>query len=54
VSLMNAFVSHLRRLVEEKGGQLILASHAPELWKEFTDSQTIQLGTLSRGETSHE
>jgi len=54
VSLMNAFVSHLRRLVEEKGGQLILASHAPESWKEFTDSQTIRLGTLSSGETSHE
>ena len=54
VSLMNAFVSHLRRLVEEKKGQLILASHSPELWREFTDSQTVRLGKVDNGETSHE
>ena len=54
VSLMNAFVRHLRRLVEDKGGQLILASHSPELWREFTDSQTIRLGVMNNGDTGHE
>jgi predicted ATPase len=47
VSMMNAFVGHLRRFVEKKGGQLILASHAPELWREFTETETVRLGFTS-------
>ena len=43
VSLATAFVSHLRRMVAEKGGQLIIASHMPELWELFTDSHTVRL-----------
>ncbi len=44
VSLATAFVSHLRRLVADKGGQLIVASHMPELWDEFTESHRVRLG----------
>lgn len=44
VSLVNAFVSHLRKMVIKKNGQLILASHAPELWRMFKESHTVNLG----------
>lgn len=44
VSLVSAFVSHLRKLVREKKGQLILASHAPELWRMLNDSEIVHLG----------
>lgn len=43
VSLAMAFISHLRRLLADKGGQLIIASHMPELWELFTDSHTVRL-----------
>lgn len=46
VSLVNAFVSHLRKMVSEKNGQLILASHAPELWRMFNEAEKIQLGKI--------
>ena len=52
VSLMTAFVSHLRRMVAEREGQLILASHAPELWRDFTASHLVRLGDLNSGEAS--
>jgi len=45
-SLTTAFVSHLRRMVADKGGQLIIASHAPELWREFTPSHRVELGSI--------
>lgn len=44
-SLTTAFVSHLRRMVSEINGQLILASHAPALRRDFTESHTLRLGT---------
>jgi hypothetical protein len=44
VSLATAFVNHLRRMVGAKGGQLIVASHMPELWAEFTESHRVRLG----------
>lgn len=50
VSLMNAFASHLRRMVAEKGGQLILASHAPELWQLFKESEIVRLGKFGMEE----
>jgi predicted ATPase len=43
VSLAAAFVSHLRRMVMDKGGQLIIASHMPELWELFTESHRVKL-----------
>ena len=46
VALMTAFVDHLRRMAVEKNGQLILASHAPELWRLFTESHLVRLGSL--------
>ncbi len=54
VSLATALVSHLRRMVVEGGGQLIIASHMPELWGLFTDSHTVRLGAspAGKGETS--
>lgn len=47
VSLTTAFVSHLRRLVAEQNGQLILASHALDLRRQFTASHLVRLGRLN-------
>lgn len=44
VSLSTAFVSHLKHMVAEQNGQLIIASHAPELWELFPETQKIRLG----------
>ena len=46
-SLTTAFVGHLRRMVMAKNGQLIIASHAPELLQDFTTSHRVELGSLS-------
>ena len=40
---MTAFVGHLRRMVAGKKGQLILASHAPDLRRDFTQSHIVNL-----------
>ena len=45
-SLTTAFVSHLRRMVSAKDGQLLIASHAPELWQDFTTSHRVELGRV--------
>lgn len=45
VSLTTGLVSHLQELTAQKNAQLILASHAPELWRMFTDSHLVRLGT---------
>jgi DNA repair exonuclease SbcCD ATPase subunit len=34
-------------MVAEQNGQLIIASHAPELWERFTQSHRVELGTLA-------
>jgi len=47
VSLAKAFTSHLRRMVAQKNGQLIIASHEPALWEQFTQSQRIELGLVT-------
>jgi hypothetical protein len=47
VSLSNAFVSHLRQMIGEQNGQLIIASHAPELWERFTEAEKVRLGVLN-------
>ncbi len=46
-SLTTAFVGHLRRMVADKHGQLLIASHAPELWRDFTPSHRVELGPLN-------
>lgn len=46
VSLTRSFTSHLRRMIAHKNGQLIIASHEPALWEQFTDSQRIELGSI--------
>jgi predicted ATPase len=46
-SLTTAFVGHLRRMVAAQNGQLLIASHAPELLQDFTTSHRIELGRLS-------
>ncbi|MDM8525178.1 ATP-binding protein [Desulfococcaceae bacterium HSG8] len=43
VSLSTAFVSYLKQMISEKKGQLIIASHAPELWEQFSDAQKVRL-----------
>jgi len=43
-ALTTAFVNHLRRMITDQGGQLILASHAPALRRDFTDSHSLRLG----------
>jgi energy-coupling factor transporter ATP-binding protein EcfA2 len=47
VSLSNAFVSHLRQMISQQQGQLIIASHAPELWERFTEAEKVRLGVLN-------
>ncbi len=44
VSWTNALVDHLRRMVAQQNGQLIVASHAAELWERFTPSHRVELG----------
>jgi len=46
VSLSNAFVSYLKQMVTDQNGQLIIASHAPELWDHFTQAERIELGPV--------
>jgi len=46
-SLTTAFVGHLRRMIADKHGQLLIASHAPELWQDFTPSHRVELGPLN-------
>jgi predicted ATPase len=44
-SLLSQFLSRLEVLVEEKGGQLILTSHNPELWSRYeSKGLRVQLG----------
>ncbi len=46
VSLTAALVAYLKRFVAGKGGQLILASHEPELWRIFPEPALVRLGEL--------
>lgn len=49
-SLSLAFVHHLKQLAIQKNGQLIMASHFPDLWKR---SSAIELVKLDSFEESH-
>lgn len=46
VSLNNAFVNHLKRMVAEQNGQLIITSHSPEVWQHFTEAQELYLDSV--------
>lgn len=46
VSLSNAFVNHLKRMVAEQKGQLIITSHSPEVWQYFTEAQKVYLFSI--------
>lgn len=43
VSLQRHFIHELEKLVLSKNGQLIVASHSPELWEEYSERQRIDL-----------
>jgi predicted ATP-dependent endonuclease of OLD family len=43
VSLQRHFIHELEKLVLSKNGQLIVASHSPELWEEYNQQQRINL-----------
>lgn len=43
ISLQRQFISAIEKIVHERGGQLIIASHSPEMWDKFYDSQKIRL-----------
>jgi ABC-type glutathione transport system ATPase component len=46
VSLSNAFVNHLKRMVAEQKGQLIITSHSPEVWQYFIEAQKVYLFSI--------
>lgn len=53
VSLSAALTRYLQRLVSDKRGQLILASHEPELWRLFPEASLVRLAVLDdRGQTA--
>jgi predicted ATPase len=54
VSMRNAFVSYLKRMIRDRHGQLILVSHAPELWQHFTQAQRVELWDRSTGTQENE
>lgn len=44
VSLQREFIHALEGIVKGKGGQMIVTSHSPTMWEEFTERQRIELG----------
>lgn len=49
VSLQRQLMYTLKTLVKQKHGQVIVASHSPTLWEEFSDRERIDLGQLQHG-----
>jgi ABC-type cobalamin/Fe3+-siderophores transport system ATPase subunit len=47
VSLQRQVIRALRRLVNEKGGQLIVTSHSPTLWEDYNERERFELGQLA-------
>ena len=45
-SLSAAFVRHLKQWIAAQGGQLIMASHSPQLWESFTSAERVELASL--------
>jgi ABC-type lipoprotein export system ATPase subunit len=47
-SLLHGFMGFLRKVVKERDGQLIIASHSTHLWQEYTrPSQRVELGEMA-------
>jgi ABC-type lipoprotein export system ATPase subunit len=46
VSLQRQFIHELEKVVEERQGQLIVASHSPTMWEEYNERQRTELGQL--------
>ncbi|MDX2137785.1 MAG: ATP-binding protein [Chloroflexota bacterium] len=44
VSLQRQFIHELEKLVEKRNGQLIVTSHSPELWEEYSPRQRFDFG----------
>lgn len=44
VSLQRHFIHELEKIVHSRNGQLIVTSHSPEMWDEFTETQRRRLG----------
>jgi ABC-type lipoprotein export system ATPase subunit len=44
VSLQRQFIHALEKLVEKRNGQLIVTSHSPELWEEYSPRQRFDFG----------
>lgn len=43
VSLQRHFIHELEKVVHERNGQLIVTSHSPTMWEEFSERQSILL-----------
>ncbi len=44
VSLQRHFIHELEKIVHSRNGQLIVTSHSPEIWDEFSETQRRRLG----------
>jgi ABC-type transport system involved in cytochrome c biogenesis ATPase subunit len=44
VSLQRQFIHALEQVVEARGGQLIVTSHSPTMWEEYSERQRRKLG----------
>jgi len=44
ISLQRPFIHTIKTIVESKKGQLIVASHSPEMWDEFREMEKCRLG----------
>jgi ABC-type transport system involved in cytochrome c biogenesis ATPase subunit len=44
VSLQRQFIHELEKIVLERSGQLIVTSHSPTLWEEYSSRQRFELG----------
>jgi predicted ATPase len=44
VSLQRQFIRDLETLVTKRHGQIIVTSHSPTLWEEYSDRQRVELG----------
>jgi ABC-type cobalamin/Fe3+-siderophores transport system ATPase subunit len=44
ISLQRPFIHTIKTIVESKQGQLIVASHSPEMWDDFREAEKFRLG----------
>jgi ABC-type dipeptide/oligopeptide/nickel transport system ATPase component len=51
VSLQRQLIHELKSLVQAKQGQLIISSHSPVMWEEYSSAQTITLDQIAHEQT---